>query len=332
VQAFFSRWEKRKRHLEELQVFKNASGLNAVYRAATNCFFNTFTSATNFSTMTTSYSYRYCLMPLLFLSIVLFSCKKDYQPIGTVEPPVTPTKKVLLKDIIIPRLPSPYYHFEYNADSLVTKADFDSGLAIYDVLYNGNKISEMRDNIIVNHDTLRYVYDNAGKLAMLKFINDDNEMYRQVLFTYNGNHITKIEWDRKAAILGFQIDRTLSFTYFSDGNVKTITEHRTAAAGGTDDISVRTFDQYDDKINVDDFSLIHDGIHDHLFLPQGFRLQKNNPKKETLAVNGVDYYTIDYTYTYNNDQTPSDKAGDFLYLSGQQAGQLIHINTFYTYY
>jgi hypothetical protein len=262
---------------------------------------------------------------------LLLSCKKENRP-NPVEPSIVPSKHILLKDISIPRLPSPYYHFEYNTDSLVTKADFASGFTIYDVLYNGGKISEMRNNIIVNHDTLRYVYDNTGKLALIKFINTTNVAYRHAFFTYDGNLIKEIEWDHKQSDGTFVIDRTLSFSFYPDGNVKTITDHRPPVAGVPDYISVKTFEQYDDKINVDDFSLVHDGIHDHLFLLQGFRLQKNNPKKEMLSVNDSNLYTIDYTYTYNNDNTPSNKAGDFLYLSGQYQGQRFHTNSFYTYY
>lgn len=266
---------------------------------------------------------------MIILMLALASCKKEHSN----PPPATPSaKKVLLKDITVPNLPSPYYHFEYGADSLVTRADFASGYTDYDVVYSGNRITEMRNNILVNHDTLRYVYDNAGKLVMLRFINTANVLYRTVFFTYNGDQIKEIEWDHKEGNVGYLIDRTLTFTFYPDGNVKTITEHRPAMTGVEESTSVKTFEQYDDKINVDDFSLIHDGIHDHLFLPQGFRLQKNNPKKEKLSVNGADFYTIDYTYTYNTDNTPSNKAGDFLYLSGQYAGQRFQTNSFYTYY
>jgi len=273
------------------------------------------------------------LLAIIF-TVGLVSCKKENG--NSIEPPIVspdaPTKHVLLKDIIIPRLPSPYYHFEYNMDSLVTKADFASGFTIYDVFYNGNKIREMRDNIIVNHDTLRYVYDNTGKLAMIKFINDANVIYRHASFTYNGSQIKEIEWDRKDGNAGFIIDRTITFNFYPDGNVKTITEHRPSLNGVAEYNSIKTFEQYDDKVNVDDFGLIHDGIHDHLFLLQGFRLQKGNPKKEMLSVNGVDLYINDYTYTYNNDNTPSTKTGDFLYLSGPNAGQRFQTNSIYTYY
>jgi len=264
--------------------------------------------------------------------VLLLSCKKDRNSTTIVDPPVPPTRHILLKDITIPNLPSPYYHFEYNADSLVSKADFASGYSIYDVLYNGNKIGEMRNNIVVNHDTLRYSYDNAGKVTMIKFINTSNVIYRLVFFKYNNNLISEIEWDQKQGTTGYLIDRTLSFTFYPDGNAKTITEHRPPMAGSDDYLSVKTFEQYDDKINVDDFSLIHDAFHDHLFLLQGFKVQKNNPKKESMRVNGSDLYTVTYTYTYNSDNTPANKAGDFLYLGGQYAGQRFQTNEFYSYY
>src|SRR5215217_8680763 len=98
--------------------------------------------------------YSHALLTIT-LMVTLFSCRKErgtYPAEPPTVPPDVPTKHVLLKDITIPHLPSPYYHFEYNTDSLVTKADFASGFTIYDVFYTGNKISEMRNNIIVNHD------------------------------------------------------------------------------------------------------------------------------------------------------------------------------------
>ena len=93
------------------------------------------------------------------------------------------------------------------------------------------------------------------------------------------------------------------------------------------------FEQYDDKINVDDFGLTHDGFHDHLFLPQGFRLQKNNPGKETFSGGvGVIAYTVNYTYTYNSDHTPSSKLGDLLFTAGSDSGKRFQTSEFYSYY
>lgn len=279
--------------------------------------------------LSTNYFMRLHYVLVILCFTVLLACKKEPAP-KPVEP--APAKHGLLKDITIPNLPSPYYHFEYNTDSLITKAGFSSGFTMHDVLYSGNKISEMRNNTFTNHDTLRYSYDQTGKVTLIKFIDKTNVAYRRVFFTYNGNFIKEIEWEHKQADGGFLNDRTLSFSFYADGNVKTITDHRPSNGSSPQSLSVKTFEQYDDQINVDDFSLIHDGINDHLFLPQGFRLQKNNPKKEKLSENGTDLYTIDYTYTYNADKTPSNKAGNLLFLSGEYAGQKFQTNSFYTYY
>jgi hypothetical protein len=272
------------------------------------------------------------ILQIVFFASLLFACRKQHTTNPPAPPPQGPVKKVLLKDITIPNVPSPFYHFEYNTDSMVTKADFSSGFTMYDVLYSGNKIMEMRNNIFVNHDTLRYSYVD-DQISMITFINDANEIYRHAAFTYDGNQVKQIEWDRKVGAAGFLIDRRLTFTYYPDGNVKTIVENRPSINGSAELNSTRLFEQYDDKVNVDDFSLIHDGIHDHLFLLQGFRLQKNNPRKETyLGGVGLISYTVDYTYSYNSDNTPSIKTGDLLFTVGADAGHRFQTHTAYTYY
>lgn len=272
---------------------------------------------------------------LLALGLLLTACRKEHSTLPPTTPPpaATPAKKVLLKDIVIPHLPSPYYHFEYNSDSLPSKVDFASGFSTYDVLYKGNAIAEMRNNIIVNHDTLRYLYDNAGKVFMILFIDQSNVAYRHVNFTYSGNQVAKIAWDHKVGDVGFLIDRNVSFIYYADGNVKTITDQRPAHEGSPETIVTQLFEQYDNKVNVDDFSLVHDTYHDHLFLLQGFRLQKNNPGKETLSAGpGNLAYTETYTYTYNSDGTPAVKTGDLLFTAGSDAGKKFQTSTTYTYY
>jgi hypothetical protein len=54
---------------------------------------------------------RYLLFVIAIF--VLASCKKDKYISPVIPAPVIPT--VFLKDVVIPRLPSPYYHFEYDA-------------------------------------------------------------------------------------------------------------------------------------------------------------------------------------------------------------------------
>jgi len=271
---------------------------------------------------------------IVTFTLLLISCKKDYPGDHHTPPPAPdPVRKVLLKDITIPHLPSPYYHFEYNSDSLPVKASFGSGYTNYDILYSGNIISEMRNNIIVNHDTLRYIYDNSGKIALIKFINQSNVVYRHAFFTYSGNQVTEIEWDHKEGNAGFLIDRTMKFTYYADGNVKVITEHRPAVSGSPEYNSTLELSQYDDKVNVDDFSLIHDGIHDHLFLLQDFRLQRNNHRKEVFSAGpGNTAYIVDYTYTYKSDGTPLSKSGSLLFTAGADSGKRFGVSTAYSYY
>jgi len=278
--------------------------------------------------------YRYALLSLTF-AVILFSCRKEQGP-QTTDPPAPlpnpPAKHVLLKDIITPHLPSPYYHFEYNTDSLPSKVDFASGFTIYNILYAGNKISEVRDGFIVNQVTLRYSYEPAGKLNLIDFINQSNFIYRRVQFIFDGNMIKEIDWATKAADSLFIIDRTVTFTFYPDSNVKSLVDHRSAFNGSPEETLTTLFEQYDSNVNVDDFSLLHDQYHDHLFLLQGFRLQKNNPGKETFTVNDSTLYTNDFTYVYNADNTPLNKKGDFLYISGSDAGKRFETNSYYTYY
>jgi hypothetical protein len=276
--------------------------------------------------------YNVTFLAVVF-TLLFISCKKD-RSIDPPDPaPPDPVKKVLLKDITIPNLPSPFYHFEYNSDSMVTKVDFASGFSIYDVIYSGNRIAEMRNNIIVNHDTLRYLYDNAGKVFMITFIKQQNVLYRHVSFMYNGDQVKEIDWDHKVDNVGFLIDRRVTLTYYPDGNVKLITDQRPAQDNSPESTTTSLFEQYDNKINVDDFSLIHDTYHDHLFLLQGFRLQRNNPGKETFSAGaGFTAYTVNYTYTYNSDNSPLSKIGDLLFTDGSQAGQRFQTHSFYTYY
>jgi hypothetical protein len=271
---------------------------------------------------------------VVIITIIMVSCKKEHSAIpGTIVPdPVNPAKKVLLKDITIPLLPSPFYHFEYREDSIAERVSFGSGFTMYDVFYDGNRISEMRDNIVVNHDTLRYVYDNTGKVTRINFIDEANVIYRHVNFSYSGELVREIDWDHLDGVNGFIIDRTLTFTYFGDGNAKEIREHRPVIGGQPELNLVTQFDQYDDKINVDDFMLLHDGIHDHLFLlPPGLRIQKNNPRKETRTGDG-DNYTINNTYTYKSDGTPLIKSGDLLFTKAPKTGQTFQLTTNYSYY
>ena len=125
-------------------------------------------------------------------------------------PPVPPAPPVLLRDIVIPNLPSPYYHFEYDTEGRVNAASFASGLRMYDVIYNGGRITEMRNNVIVNHDRLEYVYDDAGRVSAIRYVDGNGVVYTALFFSYAGQRLTAMERDRRVDG-GLIIDKTISF-------------------------------------------------------------------------------------------------------------------------
>src|SRR5262245_53000991 len=116
---------------------------------------------------------RVARRPQLFaVALAALACGGDSTPMAAppqappappqAPPAPPPTATVLLKDIVIPELPSPYYHFDYDATGRVSNVSFASELTKYDVAYDGDRIKELQNNILVNHDRLVYAYDDAG--------------------------------------------------------------------------------------------------------------------------------------------------------------------------
>ncbi|MBL7745347.1 MAG: hypothetical protein JNN00_17875 [Chitinophagaceae bacterium] len=267
-----------------------------------------------------------CLWQVITVTLLLLSCKKEQTPV-VVPPPVE--KPVLLKDIVIPNLPSPYYHFEYNTTGDITAVSFASGLRMYDVLRSDNRISEVRNNTAVNKDRLQYIYDNTGKVSTVKYINEAGTEFRRCFLTYTGGQLRLIEWERKLNP-GFAMERSIAFVYQADGNVLEITDHLFPVPGQNEATYVNRFEQYDDKVNTDGFSLIHDQ-NDHLLLLPGVQWQKNNPGKVIHNGNGGGY-AIDYTYTYNDRKAPLTRTGDAIFTGGPNAGQRWQTSATYSYY
>src|SRR6266513_2124782 len=191
-------------------------------------------------------------------------------------PPPPPPAAVLLKDIVIARLPAPYYHFEYDSGGRIAVVSFASGLTNYNVTYAGGRIAELQNNIIVNHDRLVYAYDGAGRVAGVRYVDANGATFTVVVFSYDGQKLIGVERDRRV-VGGFIIDKTMSMTYDSTGNLRDLTEHRPAIAGlQNEETSVVHFEQYDSGINVDGFGLIHDDFFDHLILLPGVELQESS--------------------------------------------------------
>jgi hypothetical protein len=273
---------------------------------------------------------RNALMTTLALaaSTVLASCGADS---GATAPP-PPPPPVLLKDVVIPHLPSPYYHFAYDAMGRVAAASFASDLRAYDVTYTGDRIREMRNNVVANGDRLVYVYDDAGRVGAIRYVDSNGVTFTLLIFSYDGPRLTGLERDRRVEG-GFIIDKTMSFSYYPDGNLLELTEHRPAIDGRQDETTtVDRFERYDDKINVDGFSLIHDDFFDHLVLLPGVQLQKGNPGRLTHTGNDQVNHQVDYTYTYDDRNRPLAKSGDLVFLNGPNAGQRFQTRSEFSYY
>jgi hypothetical protein len=202
---------------------------------------------------------------------------------------------------------------------------------VYDVLYDGGRISEVRNNVIVNQDRLEYVYDGAGRVGAIRYVDSQGLVYARLSLSYEGQKLTRLEREQRVGT-DFLIDKRMTLSYYADGNLLEITEHRPAIEGRQEETTtVDRFEQYDDKINVDGFSVIHNEFFDHLVLLPGVQLQKGNPGRQTHTGDGVNF-RIDYTYAYDDRNRPLTKSGDFTLLNGPDAGQRFETRSEFSYY
>ena len=271
---------------------------------------------------------RYLL--LLMILMVSFSCKKDRNETSNPPPdtPITPTSPVLLKDIVIPNLPSPFYAFEYNSAGQVIVSNYASGFIINDISYVDNRISEMKNRI--DNRLLRYFYDDEGRTSLVMYIDPGGNVRKRVHLTYNGRQLIRLERERNQ-LTNFALEKRMTFSYYPDGNIKEITDHRLPMDGLPESITTDLYEEYDDKINVDNFMLLHNEFFDQVILLPGVSLQKNNYHKLTHTGDGLNY-RINYVYTYNDSKLPIARDGVGVWLNGVDEGSTFVSNYAYTYY
>lgn len=267
---------------------------------------------------------------LLTAAAALWACSSEPDTTAPISPvPVEPP--VLLREIVIPNLPSPYYHFEYDSAGRVKALSFASELRRYAVRYHGGRLTEMSSSVPADGDTLRYSYDESGRVSVIRYVDQKGVAHTTLSFLYDGPHLVGIERSRTIDG-GLTIDKTVSLSYYADGNLRDITIHRPPIAGQQEATTTTDhFEQYDDNINVDGFDLIHDEFFDHVFLLPGVQLQKGNPARQTHTGDGLNY-TVDYSYTYEDDKRPLTKRGNLTLLSGSDAGRRFETSSFFSYY
>jgi len=272
---------------------------------------------------------------LLVWTAVVVACSEDATgPPPTPPPPPPPPAFAVagLKEIVRSSLPSPYYHFEYDSVSTdqVSFVSFASDFTRYDIIYRDGRISEMDNNILVNHDRLVYVYNRDGRVTQVREVDDQGVLFEQVLFVYSEARLIGLERHRR--INGtLVVDKTVTMSYFPDGNLRELAQHRPAIAGFQDEQRYNdSFEQYDTGINVDNFDLLHDDFFDHLFLLP-VELQKGNPRRVTRTGDGSTF-VVEYTYAYDVDGRPLTRSGLITLTNGANAGQQFQTSSVYTYY
>lgn len=237
---------------------------------------------------------------------------------------------VLLQDVVVTNLPSPYYHFEYEPSGRIRHVSFASGLLIYDVAYQNGRIAELRNHTAGNADRLRYLYDVVGHVATVTYLDDAGTVFTRVHLTYDGDRLSRLERERRLGV-GFATDKTMSFSYYPDGNLAEIVDHRPAVNGLDSSTTVDRFEQYDGHVNVDAFGLIHNDFFDHVLLLPDVQLQMGNPAREIFT--GVSTnFLFEYTYTYDAQDRPLTKGGTATILTGADSGRTFPLSTVFSYY
>ena len=267
------------------------------------------------------------------LAALAAGCAPDAAPTAAPPPPPPPPPLPVvtgLKDIVLSSLPAPYYHFEYDSTGRLTFAAFASDARRYDLVYAGSRISEMDNNILVNHDHLVYDYDDSGRVTMVREVDQTGVEFEFLVLTYDGQRLIGLE--RHRSISGaFVIDKTMTLSYYPDGNVRELAQHRPAIPNLQDEQRFGDlFEQYDTGINVDGFSLLHDDFFDHLVLLP-VELQKGNPRRVTRTGDGPTY-VAEYSYAYDASNRPLTRSGVVTLTDSANAGQVFHTSSVFSYY
>jgi len=272
---------------------------------------------------------RLSVLPVLALltGMSFTACDKKPEHINPQQP--LDTVSIRLKEMVVSNLPSPHYKFQYNNERFVTALEHSSGLVKYELEYANGRLRKMTEKMF--GDSLIYSYSgsNVSAIDVYSGITGKREWHHE--FTYNQQRkLLKAEWFVIAGTGTNLIrERKMEFMYRSDGNLAHYTDYFADVNGEYGPYTVVAFDQYDDKINVDDFDLLKYNFGHVVYLP-GIRLQNNNPRYRHQE-NAVNEFEITYSYTYN-DRLPMVKTTTVKKLRGDNAGLTTTGNTTYSYF
>lgn len=269
-----------------------------------------------------------------FLLVIIFSmaaCKKDKEvPPGPVPPPLEiDTAKVKLKQYETTNLPSPYYHFVYNDSGYATQINFASGFFQYQLVYNNKRLALMTNTI--NGDKLVYRYKHGNVSAIDEYSGITGARLWHYEFDYDlMQRVTRAKWyviTNNGA--DSALDKVAELKYHPDGN---LAEYQTSLRmddGNLQWASTYTYNNYDNKTNVDDFSMLKNFFEHLLYLP-AVRFQKNNPGTGK-SVSTANEFEINYQYEYQQG-IPLTRTTTIHQTKGSNAGRVTTSTTQYSYY
>lgn len=261
---------------------------------------------------------------ILFCTCLIASCHKQKDGI-----PQPGDNKILLKEINIERLPAPYFQFNYDNAGLVNQIGFSNNFSNWKVQYQGTKVIRMIDKF---NDTIAYTYSN-DKVTYIKHTNaTDGRTVFTYIFSYdNTGLLNEVQWwDFVTSNGDSAIFRKVNLSYYPGGNLQEYVDSTGDFLGHLAFAAKSKYTDYDDKVNVDDITILKGFFEDFLFLPQ-VKLQKNNPAHETYEGVAEDY-SFDFTYHYNSKKLPIEMDQSSLVTRGNQAGFHSTSKTIYTYY
>ena len=268
-------------------------------------------------------------IPLVALVLTTaISCKKDRDNPEPPKPSVEldDARTVLLKDLVAERLPSPFYHFEYDSKNYVTEVDYASGLAVYRIAYENRRITEMLN--IRNGNSIIYDYKNNQVSEITEYMKSGERRFR-FKFSYNNNsQLTEVLWYEFSKNNNGDLFKKSVLEYHPDGNLASI-DHYTNSTGQFVRSKRDEFSNFDGKTNVNDFFLLQEFFDTFLFLPQ-VKLLKSNPLTQKIFTQDTDY-DISYTYQFDNN-LPVRRVGSMKQTRGTKEGETIEIIDRYSYY
>jgi hypothetical protein len=276
---------------------------------------------------------KFILTLIISICTLFHACKKDTdQPNPPKHDPPYEyyTRNVKVKDVNIERLPSPFFHFEYDPFGLAKRIDFASGFYVYDLKYDDRKLLKMTN--IINNNTLEYTW-TADKVTDIRERRTSGVQLWHYVFMYNAdNQVREIRWYQMGPNANDSLlARKVVLAYGSDGNLSRYDDYRNSSGtpGPVEWSHAEEFSNFDDGVNVDDIGIMKDFFDHVLFLPN-IRFQVNNPQNVRYTSVQNDY-DISYDWTYNN-KLPVSKRTTFLQTRGTDAGRTIVGSTNYSYY